>query len=109
MTTQAHFTTVCPYSVARGFDILEYPEDHYECDDAHEIITSFGNCYVKQEYLDVCFHIGLEPYDVARQEVIVPPRIQPQFGELRDEFKEALNNVSRLVCLGCRVWLRVDF
>ena len=109
MTTRAHLTTICPFSIARDLDILEYPEDCYECDAEHEIITSFGSCYVKQEYLDACFHAGLKPYDVARQEVIVPPRIQLQWGELHNEFKEAVNCVSRLICLGYRVWLRVDF
>jgi len=109
MTTQAHLTTICPFYIARGLDILEYPEDYYECDDEHEIITSFGNCYVKQEYFNMCFYVGLEPYDVARQEVVVPPRVQPQWGELHDEFKEAINNIARLICLGYRVWLRVDF
>lgn len=108
MTTQAHLTTVCPFSIARDLDILEYPEDWYKCDDKHEIITSFGHCCVKQEYLDMCIYMGLEPYDVARQEVIVAPRIQLRWGELHDEFKETVNCVSRLICLGYRVWLRVD-
>ena len=109
MTIQAHFTTICPFSVARDLDILEYPEDCYECDDTHEIITMFGYCSIKQEYLDMCFNTGLEPYDVARQEVVVSPRVQPQCGGLLyDELKETINNVSRLICLGYRVWLRVN-
>ena len=109
MSTQSNFIVTCPYSVARDLDILEYPEDCYRCDDAHIITTSFGYAHVKQDYLDVCFHVGLEPYDIAHQMVVYPPKLGYELHKLTDELIAAVKVIHKLYFLSYYVWMRVSY